>query len=192
MSNYNRTPGENGIGCDVTSYAYGARKDAPPDFDDRYALDGSDLYIAPLSEQIAYLEQRIALLQSKENAGSICSEDIDAQVLLEADLIISREQQRLAEYHASDPKFTREITAWVAAEKSQKKHESPESDDNVLQVEVIEALVLEICEDYNIETLSDEDEADLRCLLDILQTQKLEAVARMDKAELERLYALAA
>lgn len=190
------TPGINGRGCDPDWYldmknGFGGADALSPD-DCEYAIDGSDLYIAPIEEQLDRLQVRIAELHTKEAAGTLTLDDIDEYTLTQAEQIVLEEAQRLEELEEDYPSFCQHIDQWVAQEIEAKIKAEPNADVPTLKLDVIDQLMQEIQADYDGDVLSAADKHDLRKLESILQTMHLQVLATLGRDELRRLYRLAA
>jgi hypothetical protein len=190
---YNRSMGlsydEEGLARQV---ANGGRAGSE-DFDDEstYALDGSDLMIAPVTAQLDAATHELERLKLKSERGQLRTHDIDGSALESVQRISQSLHNQYEELAEEDAKYARAVQDWTMAELLTRHPDFVVEQTETSPDEMTEQLyeIAEIVGELLIELHAEGEDEKLITLAD---TWRKELLADCMVAEFKHLYALAA
>lgn len=156
-----------------------------------YSLDGSDLFIVPVSQQLVAVGSELDRLKHKRETGTLYARDIDHQIATDAQRISDSLHQQYEELAEEDKKYARAVQDWTISELKarhpdfvrEQQHSTPEQMAEQLYetASIVGELLIELHDDS-------EDEK----LIMLAETWHKELLADCMVAEFRQLYALAA
>lgn len=173
--------------------ANGGRAGSHDDLDDEptYALDGSDLFIAPITAQLDAAGRELDRLKHKSEQGRLRIIDINESAASAVQYISVSLHEQYEELAEEDKKYARAVQDWTIAElharhpdfADEQKNSTP--DEMVAQLYETASIVGELLIELN---KDNEDEK----LIMLAETWHKELLADCMVAEFRQLYALAA